>query len=185
MAKPSDKLLDHNYDGILEYDNPLPRWWVYLFIITVIWGAIYFWYYHISDRGMSSAQQYLAEVREAEESGAVQKIVFDKKDFVVITDEASLADGKMIYEKNCATCHGRSAEGGVGPNLTDEYWIHGGTFENIAVIIAVGVPEKAMPSWQTQLSKKDVLATASFIKLLKGSNPANPKPPQGDLYKGE
>lgn len=185
MGKPSDKLLEHNYDGIQEYDNPLPRWWVYLFVITVIWGAIYFWYYHVSDKGPNSAQEYLAEVKAAEESGSVQKIVFDKKDFVALTDEASINSGKAIFDNNCATCHGRVGEGGVGPNMTDEYWIHGGTFENIAVTIAVGVPEKAMPSWQTQLSKKDVLAAASYIKSLKGTNPPNAKPPQGDLYKGD
>jgi len=188
MAKPTDELLDHSYDGIKEFNNPLPRWWLYLFIFCIIWAAVYMFYYHFAGIGESSDAQYAKEMQAFQEqmmsknTGSAD-IVLTKADFVVISDKPNLDAGKAIYAKNCVACHGAGGEGGVGPNLTDDYWIHGGTYENIATTILNGVPEKGMITWKAVLKKDEILKVASFVKSLKGTNPPNPKAPQGNLFK--
>lgn len=188
MAKPTDELLDHNYDGIKEFDNPLPRWWVYLFLICVLWSVVYMFYYHFAGIGDSQDAQYAKEMKAHEElmlakNGGTTEIVLTKADLNPITESAGLDAGKAIYNKNCISCHGKLGEGSVGPNLTDNFWIHGGTFENIATTIMNGVPEKGMITWKTLLKKDEILKVASYVKTLHGTNPPNAKPPQGNEFK--
>lgn len=189
-AKPVEEehelMLDHNYDGIRELDNNLPPWWKYLFYVTIVFSVIYMGYYHILS-GPSSAKEYENEVREAQLALAAtqgnQPVTADN--IKLLTDAASLAKGKEIYTKNCASCHGNKGEGMVGPNLTDDYWIHGGSVKDVYLVLINGVLAKGMPSWKAQFSPQDLEATASYVKSLHGTNPPNAKEAQGDLFKEE
>lgn len=187
-AKPIEEeeelLLSHNYDGIRELDNTLPPWWKYLFYTTIIFSVVYMGYYHLSN-GPSSAAEYENEVRQAQLALAASQgqTTVNVDDVKLLTDAASLAKGKEIYTKNCASCHGTKGEGMVGPNLTDDYWIHGGSVKEVYIVLVNGVLAKGMPSWKAQFSAQDLEATASYIKSLKGTNPPNAKEPQGDLVK--
>ncbi len=189
MAKePEDKLLDHNYDGILEYDNPLPPWWVALFIICVIWAAGYLMYYHVAGIGPSQSEEFAMEYQEYEQKQAELMAAnagkgpeFDEN-MVALDDEQSLAAGNKIFIEKCAACHGQSGEGMVGPNFADDYWIHGNRMVDVVKVIHQGVPSKGMISWKALLSKDEIEQVASYILTLHGTNPANPKAPQGDKY---
>lgn len=186
MSKVEDKILDHNYDGILEYDNPLPGWWVYLFIITVIWSVVYMLYFHVAGIGQNQHQEYLAEFKQsnntAELAATKMKKMWDNISFVALTDSKDIDEGKAIYTKNCVSCHGTNGEGGIGPNFCDKYWIHGGGIENVMKVIINGVPEKGMIAWKSQLKPEEVQKVASFVMTFQGKNPPNAKAPQGDLY---
>ncbi|GAB1442084.1 hypothetical protein MASR2M39_09190 [Ignavibacteriales bacterium] len=186
IEEEQELLLDHNYDGIRELDNNLPPWWKYMFYATIVFSIVYMGYYHLSD-GPSSAQEYEQEVRQAQlalaASSGQATVNVDNVKF--LSDAASLAKGKDIFDKNCASCHGAKGEGTVGPNLTDDYWIHGGSIQQIFVVLVEGVLVKGMPSWRAQFSAQDLEATASYVKSLHGTNPPNGKEAQGDLYKEE
>ncbi|MBP9198194.1 MAG: c-type cytochrome [Saprospiraceae bacterium] len=184
--KEADIDLGHEYDGIRELDNSLPPWWLWLFYGTIIWAAVYLWYYHVSDKGPSQEQEYIAamEMGEAEKAKflATQADAIDEKTVTLLTAEADLAEGKEIYTANCLICHGANGEGTVGPNFTDKYWIHGGSINNLFTTIKYGVPEKGMISWKSQLRPGAMQKVASYILSLQGTNPPNQKAPQGDLY---
>lgn len=179
----------HAYDGIRELDNRLPPWWVNMFILTVIWGVGYMWYYHWGGSGPSSTEEYKIEVETAKKEIAValagRANAIDESNVTVLTDASALGEGELIFKNVCAACHGQKGEGTVGPNFTDEHWIHGGGIKNVFKVIKYGVPEKGMISWQTQLKPADMQKVASYILTLKGTNPPNPKAPQGDVWKGE
>lgn len=184
-------LLDHNYDGIHELDNDLPPWWKYGFYFTILFAVVYFFRFHISWGGddVVSIQEYkesvaLAEARKAEaltesaESGSA----IDETNVELLADEGSLATGKKIYDLNCKVCHGGAGEGLVGPNLTDKYWIHGGSIQDVFKVIKYGVPDKGMLPWKDNLRPKQIQEVASFIMTLQGTNPPNGKAPQGEEY---
>lgn len=184
VEKEQDILFDHEFDGIRELDNRLPPWWVAMFLITVAFAGIYMVYYHVSGAGPSSAEEYAMEVKKADE--AVQAFLakqannVDETTVVALTDPQDISLGKTIWDANCIACHGTGGEGGVGPNMTDEYWIHGGTIKDIFRTIKYGVPEKGMISWKTQLRPSDMQRVASFILTLQGTNPPNQKAPEGE-----
>lgn len=185
VDKEEDILLHHDFDGIRELDNKLPPWWVAMFYITILWGVGYLFYYHVSD-GPSSYDEYVEEVRRGEESAAAylasQTVQIDENSVKYVDDPAAMANGKSIYMNNCAACHGQLGEGGVGPNMTDDYYVHGGDIKDIFKVIKYGVPEKGMISWKTQLRPVDMQQVASYIMSLRGTNPPNPKDPEGELY---
>lgn len=186
IEKEADVMLDHNYDGIRELDNILPPWWVGLFYATIIIGVAYFSYYHIADKGLSSAEQYIAEVEQAEDEVkaylAMQSDQVDENTVVMLEDENELALGASIFINKCAVCHGPEGQGGVGPNMTDNYFIHGGSINDVFKTIKYGVPEKGMISWKSQLRSSDMQRVASYVLTLVGTNPPNPKDPEGVLY---
>lgn len=186
MTQNEEKLLEHNYDGILEYDNPLPRWWVWLFIITVIWGVAYMFYYHVAGIGPNQHQEYLAEFKTGSNDALRLIQQMNEKwasiSFTILDDETSLATGEQVYAKNCVSCHGNYGEGGIGPNLTDNYYIHGGGIENVMNVIINGVPEKGMISWKPLLTPEEVQMVASYVLTLKGTQPVNAKAPEGKLW---
>ena len=177
----------HAYDGIRELDNRLPPWWVNMFILTIIWAVGYMYYYHWSDNGPSSAEEYKMEVETAKKeiamalAGKAESI--NESNVTALTDAQSLSEGELIFKNVCAACHGQHGEGTVGPNFTDEYWIHGGGIKNIFKTIKYGVPEKGMISWQSQLKPSDMQKVGSYILTLAGTNPPNPKDPQGTIWK--
>lgn len=186
VEKEKDILLDHNYDGIRELDNVLPPWWVAMFWICVFYGFGYLGYYHVWDKGMTQAEEYISEVEYAEERAAAflarQADQVDENNVAIIEDESKLALGEATYLANCAACHGQKGEGGIGPNMTDKYWIHGGHVNDIFKTIKYGVPAKGMIAWKSQLRPSDIQNVASYILTMQGTNPPNAKEPQGDLY---
>ncbi len=179
--------LGHDYDGIRELDNKLPGWWLWGFYLTIIVAVVYFYRYEISHAGLSSKQQYELAVKEAEEAQkaylekAGNKV--DENTVTLLTDAAAISAGKANFEKTCATCHGANAQGNIGPNLTDDYWLHGGSIKDVFKTIKYGWPDKGMQSWKDQYSPMQIAQLASFIKSLHGSNPAGAKEKQGELYK--
>lgn len=186
VEKEEDILMHHNYDGIQELDNSLPPWWVAMFYISIAFGVVYFAYYHITDYGQSSQEWYESEVAQANEAVkaylASQSDQVDETNVEMLQDESAIALGESIFKANCAACHGQFGEGGVGPNLTDKFWIHGGDIKDIFRTIKYGVPEKGMISWKAQLRSGDMHKVASYIKTLTGTNPPNGKAPEGDPY---
>lgn len=186
VAKEQDVLLDHEYDGIRELDNSLPPWWVAMFYITIAFAAVYMTYYHFSGAGPSSAEEYEYQMAKAEEAKerylSRQANLVDETNVTVLTAENELALGKTIYEANCVACHGYAGEGGVGPNMTDDYWIHGGSIKDVFKVIKNGVPEKGMIAWSSQLRPADMQRVASYIYGMRGTNPPNAKAPEGEQY---
>lgn len=182
-----DELLsNHDYDGIQELNNPMPKWWLWLFYITIIFAAVYMVRYHIMKTGDLQDEEYAKEMAEAAMKAKPKTSrELSASTVTILTDEVSLIAGKVIYDKNCLVCHLAKGEGLVGPNLTDEYWIHGGSIGDIYKIIEVGNPSKGMISWKGQLTPKQMQEVGSFILSLQGSNPPNQKAPEGELYKAE
>lgn len=181
MAKKQDELTDHNYDGIQEYDNDLPPWWVFIFYLSIIFGVLYLLNYHVLGTGDSQEMEYQKEMARAEIAKAQMEAKMGSETLVFLTDPSAIENGKKAYESNCVACHGAAGEGGVGPNLTDNYWIHGNSVDELVKVIKNGVPEKGMIPWEKTLSKRQIVEVASYIHLMQGTNPANAKAPQGEL----
>jgi cytochrome c oxidase cbb3-type subunit III len=186
IAHEQDIDLSHDYDGISELDNKLPPWWSVAFGITILFSVIYLYRYHISE----SAPLQIEELEIAIKKGEAEKNAYLVKNAsnvdentVTMLDAGAIASGQAIFAANCTPCHGTAGEGNaVGPNLTDDYWINGGAISNVFKTIKYGVVEKGMRSWKDDLSPIQMAQVASYIKSLRGSNPPNPKEPQGDKY---
>lgn len=187
VDQEADLDLGHDYDGIRELNNRLPPWWIYGFYLTIIFAGIYLWRFHVSHTGPSSKQEYERSVAIAEarikETLKLKGDLIDENTVKFLTAAADISDGKLIFQKSCITCHKEGGGGDVGPNLTDEYWLHGGDIKNIFKTIRYGF--NAMPQWQMAYSNKQIAQVASFVKTLKGTQPPNPKAPQGELYSEE
>ena len=186
IEKEGDIMFHHSYDGIRELDNSLPPWWINMFVITVIWAVGYMWFYHFGGDGLSSGQAYEQEVetakKEIAKALAGKMNAVDESSVVAMTEKQDLDQGAYIFKSSCANCHGQLGEGLIGPNFTDEYWIHGGGIKNVFKTVKYGVPEKGMIAWQSQLKAVDIQRVASYILTLKGTNPPNPKDPQGTVW---
>ena len=167
-------VLDHEYDGIREYDNPLPRWWVNIFWASTVFAIGYFFHYHISHNGVSVAGDYESEMevaRAAEAKRALAETVSEASLLKLASDTASVNEGKTLFGQRCAPCHGAQAQGIIGPNLTDEYWIHGGGKPmDIYAVINEGVAAKGMPAWGKQLQPAELRKVAAFITTIRNSN---------------
>lgn len=178
--------LGHDYDGIRELDNRLPGWWVYGFIFTVIFGISYLWRYHVAHSAPLSQEELTIslEKAEAEKEAYLKKAAnnVDENTVKFLTDPNDLAAGKKIFTTVCAACHGADGGGLVGPNLTDDYWLHGGSIKDIFKTIKYGWQEKGMKSWKDDYSASQIAQIASYVKSLHGTKPATPKEPQGTLY---
>ncbi len=185
VEKEADVMLDHDYDGIRELDNALPPWWKYGFYITIGVAFVYLMHYHVLGNGKNPTQEYEAEMAQAQAKAAVYAAKqVDKVDEsnVQMPDVAGLEKGKELYASNCWACHGKLGEGGAGPNLTDDYWIHKGSLNDIYKSIKVGYPDKGMQAWEKNFSPKEISYLTGYIKKMRGTNPPNAKAPQGDLY---
>ena len=185
----ADVLLHHDYDGIKELDNNLPPWWLYLFYSCIIFGAIYLVRFEImgGDNQEMELKKELAQAKiEVEEYMKTAPDLMDEKTVTLLTDPADLAIGKEIFTTNCAACHRADAGGLIGPNLTVDYWILGGGIKNLFHTISNGGRDgKGMISWKGTLKPKEIQKVASYIISLRGSNPVDPKAPDGDLYAEE
>jgi cytochrome c oxidase cbb3-type subunit 3 len=177
--------LGHDYDGIRELDNRLPPWWLYGFYLSIIIAGIYLWRFHVSHSGPSSQQEYETSVARAEEKTKEylkqRGESVDENTVSLLTSADDIAEGKKIFNTACASCHKANGAGDVGPNLTDDYWMHGGDIKSVFKTIRYGI--NAMPQWQNSYSNKQIAQVSSFIKTLQGTKPENPKPPQGELIK--
>lgn len=178
-------MTDHEYDGIRELDNNLPPWWKYMFYLTIVVSVIYLFNYHIARSSKLQLAEYTQELADAE----IAKKEYLKnaaanidENSVTVGNAADVSEGKNIFTQNCAACHSATGGGGVGPNLTDDYWIHGGGIKNVFKTIKYGVPAKGMIAWQAQLKPQQIQQVASYILSIKGTKPADAKAPQGDLY---
>lgn len=185
LDREAEVATDHNYDGIIELDNSLPPWWVYMFYGTIIFAITYMIYFTYFD-GPTQQMEYDTEVAQAiqKKNEFLKKTaaLVDETSVLILTDATALAKGKSGYITKCAACHGMNGEGLVGPNLTDDYWIHGGGIKDIFKTIKYGWPEKGMISWESQITPMEMQQISSFIITIKGTNPANPKAPQGIIY---
>jgi cytochrome c oxidase cbb3-type subunit III len=178
-------LLPDDFDGIKELDNQVPPWFNWLFYGSIIFAILYLLNYHVFSADKLQVNEYNDEVKFAsvQRDELIKSGAFVNETTVTqLTDAASIEAGKEIFNNNCVACHGPQGGGLVGPNLTDDYWIHGGGIKNIFKTIKYGVPAKGMITWQTQLNPKQIQSVASYVMSLHGTNPQNAKPPQGDRY---
>lgn len=186
MEKEESIVLDHNYDGIRELDNHLPPWWKYLFYLTIVFAFFYFIFHHVTDTLPLQEEEYEIEIAEAAAMAEIRlanqpEDAFKEADLVQTDDPAILASGQKIFVQQCAVCHKEDGGGNIGPNLTDNYWIHGGDIKNVYTTIKVGVPDKGMISWEAMLSPTQMRDVSNYVLSLKGTNPPGAKAPQGEL----
>ena len=185
----ADVMLDHNYDGIRELDNKLPPWWVALFYITIAWAFIYIGYFHVLKWGPLQKEEFAINMEKADAEVAAHLATLgarvDENTAEKKTDETSLGVGKKLFELKCVACHRADGGGLVGPNLTDKYWLHGGGIKDLFKVIKYGVPSTAMAPWANQLAPDEIEDVASYVLSMQGTNPPDPKAPQGVEYTGE
>jgi cytochrome c oxidase cbb3-type subunit 3 len=185
VEKEATIMLDHDYDGIHELDNSLPPWWKWGFVFTILFAGTYLWYYHFGD-GPNQAQEYAAAVEKAEAEKAVYMAkagnAVDEHNVTLIADKGELAAAATLFNNTCAACHREDAGGNVGPNLTDNYWLHGGKLQDVFKSIKYGWKDKGMPEWQHNMSARQIAGLASYVKSLSGRNVPGGKAPQGDLF---
>jgi cytochrome c oxidase cbb3-type subunit 3 len=179
----NDVALGHAYDGIREYDNPLPGWWKWLFVITVIVSPVYLLYFHVGAEGRSVEDQFLAAL-DANTKKKYKKIGDLTPDaptiFKYSTDPEWAKVGQSIYKVNCVSCHGAEGGGLIGPNLCDENYKHIKGIADIYKVINEGVAGGAMPAWGTRIgNKNDLIMVSAYVASLRGSNPTKPKGPDG------
>jgi cytochrome c oxidase cbb3-type subunit 3 len=186
LGKSADaEIPDHVYDGIRELDNRIPPWFTTLFAGTVVFAAIYMVSYHVLGSSPLMIEEYRQEVAEADlqrrlliaKEGAI-----DENTLTALVEPAALGRGKDAYLKFCVSCHGIQGQGVVGPNLTDEFWIHGGDVRNVYATVKNGVPAKGMISWQLVFTPKQIQEIASYVLSLQGSNPPNAKKAEGERH---
>ena len=192
VEQEADVMLDHNYDGIRELDNHLPPWWTWLFNITIAFGVVYLLLYHVFQVTPLQTEEYENEIALAEEAKQARQAAlaatgeaFDESTIEFTDDPAILASGETIFVRQCAACHREDGGGSIGPNLTDNYWLHGGSVAEIYNTVKVGVPDKGMISWEAVLSPEQMRDVSVYIVTLVGTNPENPKEPQGDLVESD
>ena len=180
--------MEHNYDGIRELDNRVPGWWQWAFIGTILFGVVYLYRMFVSD----SMPDQFAELERANEIAAVKQAAYLKnsasnvdENTVKMLDAAGIAAGADLYAKNCIACHGDKGQGSVGPNLTDNYWLHKGSINDVFKVIKYGVPEKGMRAWKDDFSPVQIAQLASFVESIKGTNTPGGKEPQGELEAGD
>ncbi|MEL6253297.1 MAG: cbb3-type cytochrome c oxidase N-terminal domain-containing protein [Bacteroidota bacterium] len=177
--------LGHSFDGIRELDNKLPPWWLYGFYFTIVFAFVYMYIYHI-DGDWSSDQEYRIEMAEAQKvkDAYLAKVanMVNEETVESLTASQDISEGKSIFKTNCVACHGNEGQGISGPNLTDQYWLHGGGIKNVFKSIKYGIPERGMAPWQSILKPLEIQQVASFIMSMEGSNPVGAKAPQGEEW---
>lgn len=177
-------VLDHNYDGIRELDHVLPRWWLWLFYSTIVFAAWYSGYY-LSGNGPNPKQELAVAMKQIDSmKPAAPPPSNDQSSDLLAAykDPAKLKHGSEVFAGKCIACHGDKAQGVIGPNLTDDYWIHGkGTLKDIAAVVTSGVPDKGMPPWGPILTADELRDVVAFVHSMHGSKPAGAKAQQGEL----
>lgn len=189
--KQDDRLMGHKYDDIQEYDNPLPTWWNVLFIATIIWSVAYVLNVIPGvGNGKGRTANYEAEMAAAQEKfGSPEQQMAAAIDpsavAAALADPAKLEAGKTVFATTCMACHNADGGGNIGPNLTDDYWIHGNSPKDLLTTITKGVPDKGMPTWSATLNPDQISSVAAYIITLHGTKPAVAKEPQGILMSAD
>jgi cytochrome c oxidase cbb3-type subunit 3 len=186
IAEEPDIVIDHEYDGIRELDNPVPIWFNGLFYASVVFAVVYLFIYQVFGIGLNQDQEYEMEMAIAEQKRqewlATAANNVDESTVMVDFSAPTLASGSAIYMANCAVCHGNAGEGGIGPNLTDRFWLHGGSISDVFKVVKYGVLDKGMVPWEQSLTPAQIAEVSNYILSLQGSQPANAKDPQGVEY---
>lgn len=184
IAEEESLIMDHQFDGISELNNPTPAWFMVLFYGTIIIAVLYMCNYEFLGFGKTQEEEYIAEVEQANNdklvflaSPANAKSAVNENNIVQSKDAAVLTAGGGLFKSRCTPCHGEHAEGIVGPNLTDEYWLHGGTVKDVFTTIKYGVPAKGMIAWEKSLSAQQIAELTNYVLSLQGSKPAGAKAP--------
>jgi len=180
FASTNDRLIEHSYDGIQEYDNPMPRWWLLSFAGTIIFSVIYLFNVGPVGNGKGRVADYEDDMKafaaaHPAPTGAVSADLL----LAMVKDKEEVHEGGETYKTYCASCHRMDGGGLIGPNLTDNAWIHGGQITDIHQTLVNGVLEKGMPSWSKLLKPEQLNQVVAYVVSLQGSNPENPKAPQG------
>lgn len=187
LEEEGSLVMEHKFDGIAELNNPTPAWFMVLFYGTIIFAIGYLLNYHVFGYGKLQDEEYVAEIEQA----AVDKAAFlanpvnaasavNENNVVQSKDAKILESGASLFANRCTPCHGDHGQGIVGPNLTDEYWLHGGKIQSVFKTIKYGVPEKGMIAWEKSLSAQQIADLANYILSLQGTKPAGAKAPQGE-----
>ncbi len=186
MEEEKNLVMDHKFDGISELDNPTPAWFMVLFYGTIIFAICYLLTYHVFGFGKLQDEEYTAEIEQAADAKAAflanpvnSASAVNENNIVQSKDAAVLKNGQALFATRCPPCHGDHAQGIVGPNLTDEYWLHGGKIKDVFKTIKYGVPEKGMISWEKSMSAQQISDIANYVLSLQGTKPAGAKAPQG------
>jgi len=189
MEDEESIILDHNYDGIRELDNHLPPWWTYLFYGTIVFSIFYVIFYHITDTLPLQEKEYEIEMAEAAAMAEMRLAAsqaagttFNLDNLELTNDTEVLASGAKIFSRQCVACHKADAGGLIGPNLTDDYWLHGGDIKSVYRTISEGVPGTTMIAWKASISAEDMAALSNYIKSIRGTNPPGAMAPQGEFY---
>lgn len=179
-APEQDRLLDHEYDGIQEYDNPMPRWWVNTFWATIVFSIVYAMNVGPVGSGPGRVAQYEADMQAFQERFPQGGPSMDGAQLAaLVADPAVVASGQTVYAQNCAACHRADGGGLIGPNLTDDAWLHGGTPPEILQTVNEGVLAKGMPGWAKLLKPDQLTAVVAYVVSLHGTAPADAKAPEG------
>lgn len=178
-------LTTHEYDGIQEYDNPMPGWWTWIFIATIVWSGVYYVGLGLNiipdyDAQLSAELELQRELKGA--AVAETPPVTPEMLAEAVGDAERVTRGKQVYDMNCAACHGQNGEGLIGPNLADNAWIHGNELVEINRVVEEGVPAKGMPAWGEILNQDDMLSVLAYVDQLRGTDPPNAKAPEGKVY---
>ncbi|MCA8972179.1 MAG: c-type cytochrome [Planctomycetes bacterium] len=179
----SDKLRAHEFDGIREFDNHLPKWWLWTLYLAVLFSVGYWVHYEVLRSGLSSGEHFALAVQADDERIAKKLGPISNETLLELTKlESRVAAGKAEFVKTCAQCHTANGGGGIGPNLTDKYWLHGNTPMEIKKTIDDGVVEKGMAAWKDVLGPKLVTDLVAYILTIKNTNVPGGKEPQGEPY---
>ena len=183
LSEEKSLLIEHDYDGIQELDNPTPAWFMGLFYASITFAMVYMFSYHVFGIGQLQDDEYKTEMvlaaKEKEVYLAKAANRVDENTVALTKDAAVLSSGQAVFKQSCAPCHGDKGQGVVGPNLTDDFWIHGAKLKDVFKTIKYGVTAKGMPTWEKQLSPKQISDVANYIKSIHGTNPPGAKEAQG------
>jgi cytochrome c oxidase cbb3-type subunit 3 len=183
---PDDDLVEgHDYDGIKEYDNPIPPWLSLIFAGTIIWSGFYVVainlgyisrYEESLDDGLAELQQLQSQAKEKTPEVTGQMLA------KAADNEEAIQSAEKVFMGNCASCHGKKGEGLVGPNLTDKFWIHGGSLKDIYDTIYDGVPDQGMQAWGNTFDQEKIVNLTAYVRSLQGTDPAGAKKPEGEKF---
>lgn len=183
QPEPAEEhLMDHAYDGIQEFDNPMPRWWVWSYWASFWFALAYLFHYWVGN-GVSVADDYDAEmavVNAERAKEALAQAVSAESLEQMMADAQSVSAGAAVYQARCVACHLEKGQGSIGPNLTDGFWVHGqGRLMDIYNTVSEGVAEKGMPAWSRQLTPAELRQVVVFVGTLRGTNVVG-KAPEGE-----
>lgn len=177
MAAPPDDLLDHDYDGIKEFDNPLPKWWVYLFYGCIAFAIVYIPYYHLGP-GPLPREQWAEDMTKWWADHPPPKLASHEELEAMSGDPNFVTSGEATYKVRCIACHAMDGGGLVGPNLTDDFTIYGQDRDKMVAVIYHGTKNGMLP-WKDQLSLTEIYQVGAYVHTLRGTTPAKAKEPQG------